>query len=104
MRPMADGVGVKDGGLVSSFLVTFLRLLRGVVGGGGMFWESIVACKLSPFGDMASVAVSSDALLFLPLFLLGAVFSAAFPLGTTCSGVCLVGTREERLNDMVNDL
>lgn len=100
---MAEGVGVNGGGLGSSFLATFRRLLSGVVGGGGMCresssaWDGLSSCD-------AVVAMSSDALLWRLRFFGGAAFSAILPLLTTSSDAGFVRARVERLNDIVIDL
>jgi hypothetical protein len=97
---MADGVGVKGGGFGAS-LAVFLRLLLGVVGGGGMAARALSVSADTPSCAMAFTAIASVDLDLRPRFFGRVVVSAIWPLG---SSLGWDGTRDERLRDIALDV
>lgn len=100
INPMAEGVGVKGGGLVG-VSATFRRLL-GVDGGGGMALLS--ACGNFVSTPTAEVAVSSLALPLRPRFFEAARDSTRWPSGASCESFGCACTRADRRRDMPLDL
>ena len=82
ISPMAEGVGVKGGGLVGKF-ATFLRLF-GVVGRGAI--ETVAPSCIVSSCAIAFVATSSVAFDFLPRFFGGAAGSVLWLLGSPILG------------------
>ena len=101
MRPIAEGVGVKGGGLTSASWATFLRLLFGVAGGGSIGFTSFAVLVVFAIAWIADSTCSSVDLRLRPrLAGIDAGNGSCLPLGTP-SGIALLETRVDLLKDIV---